>query len=67
MILTDKVEKSRLGQIVAIIFFLLGFPLLFALYAGTIIGATLILAALWARSPKKIWKCAECGHLFARA
>ncbi|MGD9032393.1 MAG: hypothetical protein PVH02_07020 [Desulfobacteraceae bacterium] len=68
MVLTGQEEKSRPFQVLAIILFILGIPMMFALYAGTFIGGALIVTALAIRShKKKIWKCTECGKLFARA
>ena len=68
MVLTDKEEKSPLFQVLSIILFIVGIPMMFALYAGTFIGGALVVLALTIRSQKKkIWKCTECGNLLARA
>ena len=68
MVLTGEEEKSTPCQVLAIILFILGIPMMFALYAGTFLGAALIVLALRIRShKKKIWKCTKCGDLLARA
>ena len=68
MVLTGEEEKSLLFQVLAIILFIVGIPMMFALYAGTFIGGALVVLALTIRSQKKkIWKCTECGNLIGRA
>jgi len=64
---TSKIEKSRTKQLVGLIFFLLGFALLFLPILGTAVGIVMILASFKAGyAKKKIWACATCETFLER-
>lgn len=64
---TSKIEKSMTKQLVGLIFFLLGFALLFFPIMGTAAGIVIILASFKAGyTKKKVWVCNSCETFLER-
>lgn len=64
---TSKIDKSRTKQLVGLIFFLLGFVLLFFPILGTAVGIVMILASFKAGYKKvKVWVCNDCETFLER-
>jgi hypothetical protein len=64
---TSKIDKSRTKQLVGLIFFLIGFTLLFFPFAGTLIGVVMMVGSFSAGYTKmKIWKCNNCETFLER-
>jgi len=64
---STQASSNILLQLVGVVIFLLGLPLLLLFPFGTIFGVIMIVgAARLGYSKKRIWKCNRCGYFFER-